>query len=52
MEKEAINHSSFAFLIDFKGLYLAGERKETNPLPGIPLAHSSNRVLIQQHQQS
>jgi hypothetical protein len=41
MEKGAINHSSFAFLIDFRGLYLTGERKETNALPGITLAHSS-----------
>jgi len=52
MEKGAINLSFFAFLIDFKGLYLTGERKETNALPGIPLARSSNRELIQQHQQS
>jgi hypothetical protein len=28
MEKGAINHSSFAFLIDFRGLYLMAERKE------------------------
>jgi hypothetical protein len=47
-----ISRLPIAIPIHFKGLYLMGKREETNALPGIPLALSSNRELIRQHQQS